>query len=206
MRYTQTYDALPICHRFVWSARARKRRARPSAPTAAPMRRRGKSLCSSSSLSSRINGYGNSDTPRRFTPTSHQRPFYPLLQAGCTCYHALNLLVLHNEMQLYHLEVEGIPEYINMFEDAQKQAGRSRRTIANKKILLFASTAMLTTERYYRANDGWEDQAEDPKPGPTGRPATRRRTLRHASKHKPPKEMISLIPRMQESGSPRTTK
>ena len=40
------------------------------------------------------------------------------LQAGCICCHALDLLVLHNEMQFYHLEVEGIPEYINMLEDA----------------------------------------------------------------------------------------
>ena len=46
------------------------------------------------------------------------------LQAGCTDRHALNLLALNNEMQRYHLEVEGIPEYINMLEDAQWQAGR----------------------------------------------------------------------------------
>ena len=38
--------------------------------------------------------------------------------------HALKLLALHNEMQCYHLKVKGIPEYINMIEDAQKQAGR----------------------------------------------------------------------------------
>ena len=42
-----------------------------------------------------------------------------------------------------------------MLEDAQKQAGQFGRTIANKTILLFAITAMLTTERYSRANDGW---------------------------------------------------
>ena len=41
------------------------------------------------------------------------------LQAGCTGRHALDLLALHNEMQRYHLEVEGIPKYINMLEDAQ---------------------------------------------------------------------------------------
>ena len=31
------------------------------------------------------------------------------LQAGCTGRHTLDLLVLHNEMQRYHFEVEGIP-------------------------------------------------------------------------------------------------
>ena len=45
------------------------------------------------------------------------------LQSGCTLRHALNLLPLQNEMQRYHLEVEGIPEYINMLEDSQRQAG-----------------------------------------------------------------------------------
>ena len=49
-------------------------------------------------------------------------------------------------MQRYHLEVEGILEYINMLEDAQKQAGRAGRTITDKTLLLFATTAMLTME------------------------------------------------------------
>ena len=66
------------------------------------------------------------------------------LQSGCTGRHALNLLALHNEMQRYHLEVEGTPEYINMIEDAQRQAGRAGRTIVDETLLRFASTAMLT--------------------------------------------------------------
>ena len=39
------------------------------------------------------------------------------LQVGCTGRHALDLLALHNEMQRYHLEVEGIPKYSNMLEE-----------------------------------------------------------------------------------------
>ena len=79
---------------------------------------------------------------------------------GCTGRHALDLLALHNEMQRYHLEFEGIPEYINMLEDAQRQSGRAGRTIADETLLLFASTAMLTSERFLQANDDWEDRAE----------------------------------------------
>ena len=56
-------------------------------------------------------------------------------------------------MQGYHLEVEGIPEYINMIEESQRQDGRARRTVADKTLLLFAKTAMLTTEKFPRAND-----------------------------------------------------
>ena len=61
-------------------------------------------------------------------------------------------------MQRYHLEVEGIPEYINMLKDAQKQAGIAGRTIADEMLLLFATTAMLTTEIFPRKNGDWEDQ------------------------------------------------
>ena len=63
-------------------------------------------------------------------------------------------------MQRYYLKVEGIPEYINMLKDAQKQAGRDGRTIADETLLLFVTTEMLTTERYPRTNDDWEDWAE----------------------------------------------
>ena len=59
-------------------------------------------------------------------------------------------------MQRYHLEVEGIPEYINMLKDAQRQAGRVGSTIMDDTLLLFASTAMLTIKRFPRANDDWE--------------------------------------------------
>ena len=39
-------------------------------------------------------------------------------------------------MQRYHLEVEGISEYTNMLEDAQRQAGRAGRAISDKTLLL----------------------------------------------------------------------
>ena len=85
------------------------------------------------------------------------------LQAGCTGRHALDLLALHNKMQRYHLEVEDIPEYINMLQDAQRQAGRAGRAISDETLLIFALTAMLTSERFPRANDSWEDRAETDK-------------------------------------------
>ena len=82
------------------------------------------------------------------------------LQVGCTGRHALVHLALNIEMQRYHLEVEGIPEYINMLKDAQRQAGRAGRTITDETLVLFASIAMLTSERFTRANNYWEDRAE----------------------------------------------
>ena len=50
-----------------------------------------------------------------------------------------------------------------MLEDAQRQAGRAGRAILDETLLLFASTAMLTSERFLQANDAWEDRAETDK-------------------------------------------
>ena len=88
------------------------------------------------------------------------RDLFAHLQVGCTGRHTLDLLALHNEIHRYHLEVEGIPEYINMLVDAQRQAGRAGRAISDKTHLLFASTEMLTSERFPWANNDWEDRAE----------------------------------------------
>ena len=50
-----------------------------------------------------------------------------------------------------------------MIKDAQKQASRAGRTIADETLLLFATTAMLTTERFLCANEDREDRAEPDK-------------------------------------------
>ena len=47
-----------------------------------------------------------------------------------------------------------------MLEDAQRQAVRAGRTIADDNLILFASTAMLTSERFPRVNGDWEERAE----------------------------------------------
>ena len=57
------------------------------------------------------------DTDTIYTEVDPQ-DLFAHLQEGCTGRHALDLLALHNEMQHYHLEVKGTPEYITMLEDA----------------------------------------------------------------------------------------
>ena len=68
--------------------------------------------------------------PKTIYTEVYPRDLLAHLQAGCTGQHALEILALHNEMQRYHLEVKGIPEYINMLEDAQRQAGWAGRAIS----------------------------------------------------------------------------
>ena len=102
------------------------------------------------------------DTDTIYTEVEPQ-DLFANLQAGCTSWNALDLFELHNEMQRYHLEVEGIHEYINMLKDAQWQAGWAGRTVTDESILLFSSTTMLTSKRFPRANNDWEDRAESDK-------------------------------------------
>ena len=61
-----------------------------------------------------------------------------------------------------------------MLEDAQRQGGRAGRTIVDKTIILFASTDMLTSERFLRANDDWEERTERDKTWSKGKTAYKR--------------------------------
>ena len=75
------------------------------------------------------------------------------LQLLCGGLHALNVLALQNDMQRFHLDAEGMPEYINALEDAQKQSRRANHSIADTTLLLIATNAMLATQRFPRANE-----------------------------------------------------
>ena len=67
------------------------------------------------------------------------------LQTLCGGLHALDMLALKNEMQNYHLDMKGIPEYVNALEDAHKQSKRAGKPIKADKFLLIVTNAMLST-------------------------------------------------------------
>ena len=79
------------------------------------------------------------------------------LQTLCVDLHAIDMLNLQNEMQTYHDEMEGVPTYINMLKDAQKQSNKAGNPITDPTFLLFASNTMLRTDRFPWANEIWED-------------------------------------------------
>ena len=75
----------------------------------------------------------------------------------CVDLHATDILNPQNEMQTYHEYMEGIPEYINKLEDAQKQSTRAGNPITDPTLLLFAENVMLRTDRFPGANKIWEE-------------------------------------------------
>ena len=71
--------------------------------------------------------------------------------------HSLDVLALHNEIHRFHLEAEGIPDYINALEDAKKTSKRSGKTITNATFVMITTNTMLVNGAFPRANNEWED-------------------------------------------------
>ena len=85
--------------------------------------------------------------------------FLTHLRQYATGKHAFDLLSLMDQMCQYHLEHEGIPEYINALEEAQKMAALSgaSKTIVDGTLLLIASTSIHKSQSFPRANEKWDD-------------------------------------------------
>ena len=52
-----------------------------------------------------------------------------------------------------HNKWDTIPHYIEALEDTQQQAKRAKVPIDDATLVMYATRAMLSTERYPRAND-----------------------------------------------------
>jgi hypothetical protein len=70
--------------------------------------------------------------------------------------HAINMISLHTNMLNYYTQADGIPQYINMLEDAQKKATRAGMPIANVELMMMASAAILAAQHFPRKVDNWE--------------------------------------------------
>ena len=77
------------------------------------------------------------------------------LQASCLGTHSIDALSLQIEMRDFHNKAVGVPEYINMLEDAQRTALRidENNPITNKSVLNIATNAMLKTQQFPCTND-----------------------------------------------------
>jgi hypothetical protein len=59
-------------------------------------------------------------------------------------------------MHQYYTQADGIPQYISMLEDAQKKAKRAGMPIADIKLVMMASAAVLAAQHFPREVDSWE--------------------------------------------------
>jgi hypothetical protein len=79
-----------------------------------------------------------------------------LLDANSRGLHAVDMILLCTNMHQYYVQVDGIPQYIIMMEDAQKNAKRVGMPIANVELVMMASAAVLAAQHYPREVDDWE--------------------------------------------------
>jgi hypothetical protein len=70
--------------------------------------------------------------------------------------HAVDMISLRTNMHQYYVQVDGIPQYIIMLEDAQKKAKRAGMPIANVELVMMASAAVLAAQHFPHKVDNWE--------------------------------------------------
>ena len=79
-----------------------------------------------------------------------------LLDANSGGLHAVNIITLRTNMIQYYVQVEGIPQFIVMMEDAQKKVKQAGMPIANVKLVMMASAAVLAARHFPRKVTDWE--------------------------------------------------
>jgi hypothetical protein len=70
--------------------------------------------------------------------------------------HAVDMISLRTNMHQYYMQADWIPQYIIMLEDAQKKAQRAGMLIADIKLVMMASAAVLAAQHFPRKVDDWE--------------------------------------------------
>ena len=63
-------------------------------------------------------------------------------------------------MRILHTTTDSIPQDIEATEEAQEQSKRAGNEIGDVMMVNIAIKAMLSTERFPKANDDWEDLAK----------------------------------------------
>ncbi len=95
----------------------------------------------------------------------HDRSFYTHVTAkqllshlddNCGGLHPSELVNLPTDMLGFYATADGIPEYINMLETAQRKLARANLPMSDDQLLAIASTAVLASNHFPRPTDEWE--------------------------------------------------
>ena len=78
------------------------------------------------------------------------------LDTNCGSLHPSKLVNLPIEMMGYYIEVDGIPKYINMLEEAQCKLAHANLPLSNDRLLAIAFMTVLATEHFSCPTDEWE--------------------------------------------------
>jgi hypothetical protein len=79
-----------------------------------------------------------------------------LLDANSGGLHAIDMIFLRTNMMQYYVQVVGIPQFIVMMENAQKNAKRAGMPIADVKLVMMASAAVFASQHFEHEVDDWQ--------------------------------------------------
>ena len=72
------------------------------------------------------------------------------LDASSGGLHTVDMISLRTNMHGYYAQTDGIPQYINILEDAQKKVKQTGIPIAYVKLVMMASAAVLAAQHFPR--------------------------------------------------------
>jgi hypothetical protein len=78
------------------------------------------------------------------------------LDANSRGLHAIDMISLRLNMTQYYVQVDNIPQFIVMMEDAQKRARQASMPITDIKLVMMASAAVLAAQHFPQEVDDWE--------------------------------------------------
>jgi hypothetical protein len=70
--------------------------------------------------------------------------------------HAIDMISLHLNMTQYYVQMDGIPQFIVMMEDAQKKAKWAGMPIADVKLVIMALAAVLVVQHFPQEVNDWK--------------------------------------------------
>jgi hypothetical protein len=79
-----------------------------------------------------------------------------LLDANSRGLHALDMITLLTDMMQHYVQADGIPQFIIMMEDAQKNATWACMPIADVELVMMSLAAVLAAQHFPRQVDDWE--------------------------------------------------
>ena len=100
------------------------------------------------------------------------RTFYALVPASkmmqhlrsrCRGLSSIELIDIPNEMRTFYADSEGIPQYINLMEEAQRKADRGKLPVTEQTMVAIASKSVLSSGDFETATERWDELVDSDK-------------------------------------------
>ena len=85
------------------------------------------------------------------------------LRSRCRGLTNIELIDIPNEMRTFYADAEGIPQYINLMEVAQRKAARGNLPVTDQTMVAIASKSVLAASDFDTATEKWDELPDSAK-------------------------------------------